>query len=146
MTDVLTVHGGTPLKGEIRVRGAKNLVSKAMVATLLAESPSRLRGVPEIADVRIVSGLLELHGVQVTPGPQHGELLFDPSNVDRAHVADIDAHAGSSRIPILLCGPLLHRLGRGLHPRPRWLPHRRPADRLPPRRAAPVRRGRREAP
>ena len=28
--DVLVVHGGTPLQGQIRVRGAKNLVSKAV--------------------------------------------------------------------------------------------------------------------
>ncbi|GAB3595413.1 UDP-N-acetylglucosamine 1-carboxyvinyltransferase [Angustibacter peucedani] len=116
MTDVLTVHGGTPLKGEIAVRGAKNLVSKAMVATLLAESTSRLRGVPEIADVRIVSSLLELHGVHVSAGDEVGELTFDPTNVEKAHVADIDAHAGSSRIPILFCGPLLHRLGEAFIP------------------------------
>ncbi len=31
-------------------------------------------------------------------------------------MADIDAHAGSSRIPILLCGPLLHRLGEAFIP------------------------------
>jgi UDP-N-acetylglucosamine 1-carboxyvinyltransferase len=29
---------------------------------------------------------------------------------------DIDAHAGSSRIPILFCGPLLHRLGEAFIP------------------------------
>lgn len=39
--DVLLVHGGTPLEGEIRVRGAKNLVPKAMVAALLGSEPSR---------------------------------------------------------------------------------------------------------
>ncbi len=116
MTDVLTVNGGQPLVGEITVRGAKNLVSKAMVAALLGEGVSRLRGVPEIADVRIVSGLLELHGVAVSAGDVDGELVFDPTNVERAHVADIDAHAGSSRIPILLCGPLLHRLGEAFIP------------------------------
>jgi UDP-N-acetylglucosamine 1-carboxyvinyltransferase len=116
MNDVLTVHGGTPLQGEVSVRGAKNLVSKAMVASLLGESVSRLRGVPEIADVRIVSGLLELHGVQVSGGPEDGELVLDPTNVESAHVADIDAHAGSSRIPILFCGPLLHRLGEAFIP------------------------------
>jgi UDP-N-acetylglucosamine 1-carboxyvinyltransferase len=116
MSDVLTVHGGTPLEGEVTVRGAKNLVSKAMVASLLGEGVSRLRGVPEIADVRIVSGLLELHGVQVSGGPEDGELVLDPTNVESAHVADIDAHAGSSRIPILFCGPLLHRLGEAFIP------------------------------
>jgi UDP-N-acetylglucosamine 1-carboxyvinyltransferase len=31
-------------------------------------------------------------------------------------VADIDAHAGASRIPILFCGPLLHRLGEAFIP------------------------------
>ena len=116
MNDVLTVHGGNPLQGEVAVRGAKNLVSKAMVASLLGEGVSRLRGVPEIADVRIVSGLLELHGVQVSGGTEDGELVLDPTNVESAHVADIDAHAGSSRIPILFCGPLLHRLGEAFIP------------------------------
>ena len=38
--DVLLVHGGTPLEGEIRVRGAKNLVPKAMVAALLGDRKS----------------------------------------------------------------------------------------------------------
>ena len=116
MSDVLTVHGGTPLQGEVTVRGAKNLVSKAMVASLLGEGVSRLRGVPEIADVRIVSGLLELHGVHVSGGSEDGELVLDPTNVESAHVSDIDAHAGSSRIPILFCGPLLHRLGEAFIP------------------------------
>ena len=48
--------------------------------------------------------------------PKTGELRFDPSNVETAHFAEIDAHAGSSRIPILFCGPLLHRLGEALIP------------------------------
>jgi UDP-N-acetylglucosamine 1-carboxyvinyltransferase len=98
------------------VRGAKNFVSKAMVAALLGESPSRLRNVPAIRDVAVVTGLLGLHGVQVTPGDEDGELVLDPSNVERAHVADIDAHAGASRIPVLFCGPLVHRLGEAFIP------------------------------
>jgi UDP-N-acetylglucosamine 1-carboxyvinyltransferase len=117
MNDVLTIHGGTELAGTVTVRGAKNFVSKAMVAALLGDEPSVLRNVPEIRDVVVVTGLLELHGVMVeeVPGPE-GELRLDPSNVDHAHVADIDAHAGSSRIPILFCGPLLHRLGEAFIP------------------------------
>lgn len=111
----LTINGGAPLRGSIEVRGAKNLVSKAMVATLLAEEPCRLRGVPEISDVEIVSGLLRLHGVEIT-SEADGELRFDPTQVEQAHVADIDAHAGSSRVPVLFCGPLLHRLGEAFIP------------------------------
>src|SRR4051812_46652503 len=117
LSDVLTVHGGTPLRGTIQVRGAKNFVSKAMVAALLGEGPSRLRNVPQIRDVGVVTGLLELHGVRVEQTDDaDGELLLDPSNVEEANVADIDAHAGASRIPILFCGPLLHRLGQAFIP------------------------------
>ncbi|MBA3523464.1 MAG: UDP-N-acetylglucosamine 1-carboxyvinyltransferase [Geodermatophilaceae bacterium] len=114
--DVLLVHGGSPLQGEINLRGAKNLVPKAMVAALLGHEVSRLRNVPDISDVRIVTGLLGLHGVAVTRGDEEGELVLDPSRVEQAAIADVDAHAGSSRIPILLCGPLLHRLGHAFIP------------------------------
>ena len=116
MSDMLVVNGGAPLKGEVKVRGAKNLVSKAMVATVLGESRSRMFDVPRIRDVEIVRGLLELHGVKVSEGETEGELVLDPSNVDRARVDEINVHAGSSRIPILLCGPLLHRLGHAFIP------------------------------
>lgn len=114
MRDVLQVNGGIPLHGEITVRGAKNFVSKAMVASLLGDTPSVLRNVPQIRDVTVVTELLELHGVKV--GTDDGTLTLDPRNVEHAHVADIDAHAGSSRIPILFCGPLLHRLGEAFIP------------------------------
>ena len=114
--DVLVVHGDTPLRGEVRVRGAKNLVSKAMVAALLGDAPSRLFDVPRIRDVEIVSGLLELHGVRVSQGGEPGEVHLDPTNVDRANADELNVHAGSSRIPILLCGPLLHRLGHAFIP------------------------------
>jgi UDP-N-acetylglucosamine 1-carboxyvinyltransferase len=116
MNDLLYVNGGNPLEGTITVRGAKNFVSKAMVASLLGETPSVLRNVPQIRDVGVVTGLLELHGVNVKSDPEGGVLDLDPSNVESAHVADIDAHAGSSRIPILFCGPLLHRLGEAFIP------------------------------
>ncbi|MBA3488695.1 MAG: UDP-N-acetylglucosamine 1-carboxyvinyltransferase [Longispora sp.] len=116
MTDnVLVVHGGAPLRGEVRVRGAKNLISKAMVASVLGTGVSRLYDVPEISDVKVIRGLLEIHGVRVSEG-EDGALLFDPANVERASTDQINVHAGSSRIPILLCGPLLHRLGHAFIP------------------------------
>ena len=111
----ITVHGGKPLKGRVDVRGAKNLVTKAMVAALLADEASVLKDVPFISDVEIVSRLLQLHGVAITHG-EDGVMHLDPSNVKQARMVDIDAHAGSSRIPILFCGPLLHQLGEAFIP------------------------------
>jgi len=110
-----TVQGGLPLVGRVDVRGAKNLVTKAMVAALLGETPSELRDVPKISDVEVVQRLLELHGVKIEFGDD-GVMKLDPTNVKSARMVDIDAHAGSSRIPILFCGPLLHQLGEAFIP------------------------------
>jgi UDP-N-acetylglucosamine 1-carboxyvinyltransferase len=112
----IKINGGKPLVGRVELKGAKNLVTKAMVAALLGETPSRLLDVPHISDVEVVSGLLELHGVSITHDPISGDMVLDSSKVEQARMVDIDAHAGSSRIPILFCGPLLHRLGEAFIP------------------------------
>lgn len=116
MTSVLRVEGGHPLIGTITVRGAKNFVPKAMVAALLGDSPSELRNVPLIRDVDVVSDLLGLHGVHVDFDQSRGVMTLDPTNVELARRSDIDALGGASRIPILFCGPLLHRLGEAFIP------------------------------
>ena len=114
MSSALHITGGIPLSGQVTVRGAKNLVPKAMVAALLGSTPSVLENVPQIKDVQVVTNLLALHGVDV--GREDGRLALDPCNVTTARHADIDAHAGDSRIPILLCGPLLHAIGEAFIP------------------------------
>ncbi len=114
--EILSIRGGRPLSGTVEVKGAKNLVTKAMVAALLGEEPSILRDVPDISDVAVVRSLLEVHGVRVADGPEPGSLSLDPRDVESAHMEEIDAHAGASRIPILFCGPLLHRLGQAFIP------------------------------
>ena len=113
---LIRIEGGKPLKGRVDLKGAKNLVTKAMVAALLGETPSTLLDVPHISDVEVVERLLNLHGVTITHDPKTGNMTLDPSNVEQARIVDIDAHAGSSRIPILFCGPLLHRLGEAFIP------------------------------
>ncbi len=114
--DVLEIRGGRPLRGQVDVKGAKNLATKAMVASLLGETPSTLRDVPEIRDVEVVRSLLGVHGVTVTEGEEPGSLVLDPTRAKSAGFEEIDAHAGSSRIPILFCGPLLHVLGQAFIP------------------------------
>ena len=42
LSDKIVINGGKPLKGRVDVRGAKNLATKAMVAALLADTPSEV--------------------------------------------------------------------------------------------------------
>ena len=62
---VLKIRGGRPLTGEVTVRGAKNVIPKAMVASLLSGEKSILRNVSEVEDVGIVSEMIELMGGSV---------------------------------------------------------------------------------
>ena len=89
-SDKIVINGGKPLKGRIELRGAKNLATKAMVAALLADSPSTLKDVPNISDVGVVTGMLEAYGVSVTE-TEPGVLVLDPTNVEKAHFAQIDS-------------------------------------------------------
>ncbi|GAA1347812.1 UDP-N-acetylglucosamine 1-carboxyvinyltransferase [Falsarthrobacter nasiphocae] len=116
MASVLTIRGGKALRGTVSVRGAKNLVPKAMVAALLGDTPSTLRNVPEIKDVDVVTSLLRIHGVDVTKDPETGDLYMDPTKAKSATSAEINTHAGDSRIPILFCGPLIHAIGEAFIP------------------------------
>jgi UDP-N-acetylglucosamine 1-carboxyvinyltransferase len=59
------IKGGKPLFGEIKLAGAKNAVSKMMVASLLTEEPCILENVPEIGEVAIITELLKTIGTEV---------------------------------------------------------------------------------
>ena len=83
--EVLAIRGGRPLTGRVEVKGAKNLVTKAMVAALLGETTSTLRDVPDISDVQVVRSLLEVHGVRVWDGEEEGTIHLDPSGAVAAH-------------------------------------------------------------
>jgi UDP-N-acetylglucosamine 1-carboxyvinyltransferase len=114
-TEVLEVTGGAPLHGEVAVRGAKNSVPKNMVAALLTEDDCVISNVPRIQDVEIVSDMLAVMGGEVaTPAP--GTLRISAADVHPTGLDQLKGFAGSSRIPILLCGPMLHRFGEAVVP------------------------------
>ena len=85
--EIIKIRGGRPLSGRVEVKGAKNLVTKAMVAALLGETASVLHDVPDISDVAVVRSLLEVHGVRVDEVEgEEGTLRLDPSGVESAHI------------------------------------------------------------
>lgn len=60
------VQKSGPLDGEVHISGAKNSALKLMAACLLAEGTHTLRNVPDIADVTLMSGVLEAIGLSIT--------------------------------------------------------------------------------
>ena len=55
------VTGGTPLRGEVRIAGAKNAVLKLMAAAALTDEPVTLHNVPRISDVPIMRETMTRH-------------------------------------------------------------------------------------
>ncbi|ALC88684.1 UDP-N-acetylglucosamine 1-carboxyvinyltransferase [Bacillus sp. FJAT-18017] len=73
----LKIAGGYPLKGTVRVSGAKNSAVALIPATILADSPVVIEGLPDISDVEILKGLLEEIGGKVQLSDN--EMTVDPS-------------------------------------------------------------------
>ena len=111
---VYKIQGGIPIKGKITCMGAKNLATKAMVATLLTLDKTTLRGVPNIGDVEITKELLMSAGVSVNWDQIHNTMSIDTSNISTYEASLPDTR--SNRIPILLLSILLHRLGKATVP------------------------------
>ncbi|RIW36152.1 UDP-N-acetylglucosamine 1-carboxyvinyltransferase [Bacillus salacetis] len=76
----LKIAGGYPLKGTIKVSGAKNSAVALIPATILADSPVSIEGLPDISDVQTLKALLEEIGGEVSFG-ENGEMRVDPSRM-----------------------------------------------------------------
>ena len=96
-----------PLHGDVRVAGSKNAVTKLMVAGLLGDSPSWILNAPLVTEVDITAGMLTSIGAGV--GREGDMVMVDPSDICTGSVPV--GYFRTNRIPILMMGPLLHRLG-----------------------------------
>lgn len=78
--EYIRVKGNGPLRGEIRVEGAKNSALKLMAASLLIPEAVHLTNVPLIADVEVMEELLSALGVKVSHPADH-EIILDATEV-----------------------------------------------------------------
>jgi len=62
------IEGGRPLKGEVTVSGSKNAALPILAATILAEGPCDIGGVPVLRDVDVLARILGELGVKIERG------------------------------------------------------------------------------
>jgi UDP-N-acetylglucosamine 1-carboxyvinyltransferase len=106
--DRFRVVGPTRLEGRIRAAGAKNAALPSLAATLLADAPVILRGVPQVADIRTMRRLLQHDGVLSS---ERGDALeLQPSSGKAADEAPYEL-VKTMRASVLVLGPLLARRG-----------------------------------
>jgi UDP-N-acetylglucosamine 1-carboxyvinyltransferase len=109
------IAGGTPLVGTVRVAGAKNAVTKQIVATLLCDEPCVLENVPRTSEVSATLCMLASLGTQSDWLGPHTLELHTP----RLAASGIGGeHERLNRIGLLALAPLLHRAGEAWVPLP----------------------------
>jgi UDP-N-acetylglucosamine 1-carboxyvinyltransferase len=105
--DKLLVAGGTPLRGTVRISGAKNAALPILCAALLAAEPLRLANVPRLHDVRTMLRLLAQMGVATAA--EGSQVDLDAGRLDKP-LAPYEL-VKTMRASILVLGPLLARCG-----------------------------------
>ncbi len=107
--DMLVVRGGRPLRGTVKVGGAKNAALPIMAASLVANGTTVLHGVPDLVDVTTLSHVLRSLGAQVERRAD-GALLI--TVVDQQPcLADYEL-VRRMRASVCVLGPLLGRRKR----------------------------------
>ena len=105
--DTLQIQGGTPLDGTITAAGAKNAMTKLLVASLLSDQPCIFDNVPNIGDVETTVALIQELGAEVDWDREAKRLQVVTRELKTTYIPQ--RFSGANRIPILLIGALLGR-------------------------------------
>lgn len=105
--EILKIKGGTPLKGHVKASGAKNAITKLLVASLLSDKKCRFYNVPNIGDVEVTAALCQEIGSEIQWDRKAGILDIVTKDLKTSYVPQ--RFSGSNRIPILMIGALLSR-------------------------------------
>lgn len=105
----IIVRKSGPLKGAVKISGAKNSVLPIMAASLLAQDKVILEDIPALRDVEVISEVLSSLGADVKKHSD-GIIEINSSNIDNSE-APYDL-IKKMRASFLVIGPLLARMGR----------------------------------
>ncbi len=104
----LVITGGTPLKGEVTISGAKNAAVAILPATLLINGICTINNLPNISDVKIYCEILEKLGAKIKWNNEN-EVTIDTREISTT-VASLDL-TSKFRASYYMIGALLGRKG-----------------------------------
>ncbi|WP_298912499.1 UDP-N-acetylglucosamine 1-carboxyvinyltransferase [uncultured Algimonas sp.] len=107
--DKIVIEGSYPLRGEIRISGAKNSAIKLMAVPLLTDRPVTLTNMPRLRDTRSMGGLLEHLGLSVEQDGDSTLKLHAPDLAGTEAPYDL---VRKMRASFNVLGPILAREGQ----------------------------------
>ena len=105
-TDKFVIQGGTPLRGKVKISGARSDALSLMAASLLVSGKTCLENVPELADIVTMGNILERLGAKVVRKKRSVEI--DARDLSGYEIPD-DVVTLMMDASILVLGPLLAR-------------------------------------
>ncbi len=105
--DILKVEGNCKLKGCVKAQGAKNAMTKLLVASLLSDKKCIFYNVPNIGDVEITVNLCRELGSEISWDREKHILEIITKELKTSYIPQ--RFSGANRIPILMIGALLGR-------------------------------------
>lgn len=105
--ELIKIRGGAPLKGIVKAAGAKNAMTKLLVASLLSDKKCRFYNVPDIGDVEVTVALCKDIGMEVEWDKAAGTMVVQTKELKTTYIPQ--RFCGANRIPILMIGALLGR-------------------------------------
>ncbi|WP_375479230.1 UDP-N-acetylglucosamine 1-carboxyvinyltransferase [uncultured Nostoc sp.] len=113
-SSVLQIWGGHPLRGHVKISGAKNSALVIMAGALLCPGDCRIRNVPLLADVERMGQVLSALGVQLT---RQGDILDINASEIKTSKAPYEL-VTQLRASFFAIGAILARLGVAQMPLP----------------------------
>jgi UDP-N-acetylglucosamine 1-carboxyvinyltransferase len=105
--DAIVIRAGGPLRGKVRVSGAKNAALPILCAALLSDGASRLRNVPALRDIDTTAALLRFLGRDVQVAAPEVHVAAGSSVRPEAPYELVK----QMRASVLVLGPLVARFG-----------------------------------
>ena len=81
LTEKYIIKGGTPLKGEVSIGGAKNSVLKLMAAAILAKGETTIYNVPDLTDVDIMLSVIAQLGAKTEYNQEEKSITIDATEI-----------------------------------------------------------------
>ena len=105
----LVITGNTPLKGEVKISGAKNAAVAILPATLLIDGVCTIENLPNISDVKKSCEILEGLGAKITWNTPN-EITIDTRNIDETEASE--ELTSKFRASYYIIGSMLGRKGK----------------------------------
>ena len=110
------VSTSDPLKGNVKISGAKNAVLPILAASLLTEEECTIKSVPNLKDVSLMFDILKDVGAEINFSEENDLLKIKTGEI--INFEESYDLAGKMRASFLIMGPLLTRINKARIPLP----------------------------